>query len=307
MRKRNAFTLIEMLIVIAIIAVLVGIILPAVQATRQAALRAKAANELNQLSMGIASAKDTMGARYVPSYARIQSKFDLNPAGPDYAVNVEALTILRDFFGTRFGQKDPNNPNVILTNLPDWGDIYGSQCLVFFLGGYRDGKFTTGFGTDSGNPFYSPAGQFVPRQFFDFQLKRLYYSPNGGPPVYVDPWADSSGALPYFYFSTRNGNDYANPKRQLNANGACWYPAGTYRNLATNEAVGFPTVIASTPLLDSTGKYVNQNSFQLVNGGKDHRIGQGGNWIPGQGSYAGGQPGWDDTLAGRIAPLGIQD
>jgi prepilin-type N-terminal cleavage/methylation domain-containing protein/prepilin-type processing-associated H-X9-DG protein len=135
--KRNGFTLIELLVVIAIIAILIGLLLPAVQKVREAAARMKCQNHLKQLGIAAHAYHDAKSS--LPPAAQVA----LPPANgfnnvlsayrtPGYGPNWAVLILPYIEQGNLYQQNSAGITNYLVSNGSDltWRNLKGTRLAL---------------------------------------------------------------------------------------------------------------------------------------------------------------------------------
>ncbi len=272
-QPRSAFTLIELLIAIAIIALLAALLLPAISKVRTYANRATATSEINQLAAACTKFQGDWGF-YPPSVFTIPTRIDQ----PGYVL-----------LKSKYNRWNPTLMPDMVTIAPASAlvgagqTLVGGQSLVYFM----QGPNGTGWAHDGP---YVPSSTSALGPYYNFQPNRLVAGNNIGnfgfnaasAPVayssaffYMDPFGS-----PYGYFGSAKVGGKYNPAESFSWN---------YSTMS--------------PLFDST-KYVNEKTCQIICAGENGAdeslpvgskgFGSGGAMTPGTGDYASSARGGDD-------------
>ena len=306
---RSAFTLLELLIAIAIIGILASLVLTVAGSARRQATNTQVSVDIQDLAKGIASFKQKFGVE-PPSHVTLYEQAAGWSGDPRSMGIIRQIWPQFDFTYSAYpgNQIDINGDGVYtgdgFTN-PSVGAIYlsGSECLVFFLGGvpstvYQNPTNTTnpgplllggapaGFSTNPADPIgvtVSGTGTATIRtvvgtnrdRYTEFDAGRLVLlkppiTPAGQPHT-MNAYLDTlpGQLMPYLYLSSYGGTGY-DVAHELPAG-----PAGnqTFVDVYRQGPSGFTS--------PSPSPAWNPNSYQIISPGYDQQYGVGGEYEQG--------------------------
>jgi prepilin-type N-terminal cleavage/methylation domain-containing protein len=174
-KLKQGFTLIELLVVIAIIAILIGLLLPAVQKVREAAARTQCSNNLKQIGIATHMTNDT--------YAKLPPLSGYYPGAPGVGACGPVLYFLLPFI-------EQQNISNINPSGPGWGNGVSSKPIKTYVCP-SDPSPLNGTSTPVGWGAASYAGNAQV-----FSTVDALGDDTGGPSPYGPPWAYGAARVP---------------------------------------------------------------------------------------------------------------
>jgi len=280
-RSRNsAFTLVELLIVIAIIGILASLATVGVMKALEKGKMVAARTEISQLEAAIAAAKQNFGGvDNLPSVITLHSRADslMND-------NSQNAIDTKNFLTKAFGKAwiplpTQTSPTITYSSTPymywmgpGYSGTYpvtltGMEALVFWLGGARDagGKFQ-GFSANPTAPWgYTNTKYKLKGPFYEFDAVRIGTNPANSAPTFLNGWNGS-----YAYFSS---TDY---KKYFDFNNPAFLnPLKPFVSKYVPPSLLTPPTAYSNSshIQNGTFTFINNKTFQLVSSGMDQAFG----------------------------------
>ena len=287
-RLRVGFTLIELMVVIVIIAILIGLLVPAVMGVRKTARDVEVRTDISKLEDAIAKFKVTYGTEppsQLTLYA-VPADWELTAVSRRHKGLIKQLWPQFNFAtcgGLSTGASFIGPWPATQTTL----DLSGSECLVFFLGGLvspTSGAFS-GFSKDPQYPF--GAGTTREGPFFEFNGSVILPLGTAGDVAWNGRLTDKDGdwfpeyrdtlpqqQSPYLYFNGTNGYRTDFPTSP-------WHNTDNYNTavpaISINNAYYSSLNLMTAPAMSAPHK---PKGIQIISPGADGQYGIGGLFNP---------------------------